>query len=891
MSENNAFDLSPLSSAVSTGQHAVKISQEWVPDDYDEKVDERILGVKYRPDAFQKQAFYFLAASQPVFVSAHTSSGKTLVAEYSIFRAQKNGTRVIYTSPIKALSNQKFYDFKQKFDSVGLITGDVQVNPDAQCLIMTTEILRNLVYKNSDLLRDTEYVVFDEVHYINDADRGVVWEESIIMMPRHISLVMLSATIPNAMEFSEWVGRTRRQCVYVISTNKRAVPLEYAVYCDCEAYALDDARSGKEAPPRSIKEARSNKGSNFPAPLAPYSKKTRAVGRFRISDLGNFIANRRLMPAIFFSFSKKTCEEYGGVLQLLDLTNPMEKRKIAQFIDSAVGTLADEDRFLPQIITMRAQAYRGVAVHHGGLLPFVKECVEILFSQNLIKILVATETFAMGVNMPAKCCVFLSITKMTNGVSRFLSAGEFVQMSGRAGRRGMDRVGTVIIADQRTHPIEAIKKMVNGVPYNLCSQFKLSFSLILMAARSNIEVEELMRSSFREHGVQRNFGADMARVAQLETREAFACGKCTDISLFLGNLAFISKENSGLVKAALQSKDLLILKSNAIVEVVEITAGGIKVKNVNVPVQGNLFCKSAEDAPSCVDTAKYCKYPPTLHSTEHTTEAPFEAVFALLKNGRISFDYGATDIHSVSVIEDLNKACTMLENAACLKCPSFESHYYEAIRTIAVQRELAAIKNKYSRQSLIQIDEYAARIKFLTKYNFLENDAIALKGRVAAEIRTINEVLVTEMIFRNQFREFDSAELIAVFSAMIHEAREEEEFELAEVLKDKAAVLEEVYAMLAAEMDELGVPAMEPLRFGMANAVYDWCQGVSLGIVVARHRVQEGTFVRLVMRLEECCREMLGVSDLIGNESLKEKFEDASMRIKRDIVFQPSLYI
>ncbi|ELA42830.1 uncharacterized protein VICG_00145 [Vittaforma corneae ATCC 50505] len=564
-------------------RHVFGTRQDWEPGDYDAVVDESVLNINFKPDIFQKQAFYFLSKKESVFVSAHTSSGKTLVAEYAIGLSLKSSNRVIYTSPIKALSNQKFFDFKQRFPDVGLITGDVQVNPSASCLIMTTEILRNLVYKNSEILANTEYVVFDEVHYINDAERGVVWEECIIMLPHHISFVMLSATIPNSLEFAEWVGRTKNRCIYVISTNKRAVPLEFAIYCDASVFSIDDPKSKKAE----------NQLSNFQTALPVFNKNIKAANRFRINDLGNFVNNKGLVPAIFFTFSKKACVGYGRSLQLLDLTTPDEKECILKFLENAMGSLRDEDRDLPQIRSMRDQVYRGVAIHHGALLPFVKECVEILFSENLIKILVATETFAMGVNMPAKCCAFLSLTKIDNGVFRYLNAGEFIQMSGRAGRRGMDKVGTVLIADQRVSDISTIKKVINGIPADLNSKFRLSFSLILTAIMTNIEVEELMKSSFKEHGSQRTLKTDMARLAVLESTPDVDCEQCRDYLEYFSNLEIISRELPSVLKNIIKVGDTVVLKNNAVVTINSMSKHEFMFSNSDI----NIDCKNLFSIP------------------------------------------------------------------------------------------------------------------------------------------------------------------------------------------------------------------------------------------------------------------------------------------------------
>lgn len=900
-----ALELSSLGSTLEKQQYAVKINQNWMPADYKERVDESILDIKFAPDIFQRQSFYFLAANKPVFVSAHTSSGKTLVAEYAIARSQANKTRVIYTSPIKALSNQKFYDLKQKFASVGLVTGDVQVNPDAQCLIMTTEILRNMIYKNSDVLQSTEYIIFDEVHYINDPHRGVIWEESIIMLPGHITLVMLSATIPNSLEFSEWVGRTRNQCVCVISTDKRAVPLEFVLYCDSDVFSLEERVS-------------SNRPTNFSGPLPLFSSKIQPKRRFRINDLGRFITNRRLTPAIFFSFSKRACEEYGKALQSLDLTSPAEKSRIGLFIRDAMGALSPEDSFLPQVVMMQDQVSRGIAVHHGGLLPFVKECIELLFAMNLIKILVATETFAMGVNMPARCCVFLSITKIDSGEYRTLSNGEFIQMSGRAGRRGMDKVGTVIIADQRMPPVSTIRQMIWGIPSDLNSRFRLSFSLILLACRSNVEVEELMRNSLKEHSTQKNLAEDMGRLAHLEAIRPLDCQECSGAVDFVNDLRIVATENWMLLKRVLKPGHLVVTKENRLLRVDRIDQSGIKCTHPgDILLPGPLFSRAPEEpsqTPSLrssrffgdnriqFDRSSYLAHSPMLlmppdPNAPESMIIRYEDVFALVSDSLlppgppVTFDYSLTDILSISQIIRVREAFDRMGGAPCLGCPAFDRHYINAVEAVELDRTIQNTRQKYDRNSLALIDEYSARVKFLTDHGFLA-DLITLKGRVAAEIKTVNEVLATELIFANAFEEYSPSELIAVFSCMISEggAPEEKPSEDSKLL-DRLEALTEKYQSMAEELSALCIPRMPPLSFRMVDAVYDWCNGAGLVRIVSEYGLQEGVFVRLVLRLEECCKEMMSVAVLMGDTVLEEKFKEASRSIKRGIIFMPSLYI
>lgn len=861
-------------------KYAFKTKQDWIPNDYQSIVDESVLNINFDPDIFQKQAFYFLSKKESVFVSAHTSSGKTLVAEYAIGLSLKNSTRVIYTSPIKALSNQKFYDFKQKFPDVGLITGDIQVNPTAKCLIMTTEILRNLIYKNSDILNNTEYVVFDEVHYINDQDRGVVWEECIIMLPRHISLVMLSATIPNSFEFSEWVGRVKESCIYVISTNKRAVPLEFAIYCDASVYSIDQQK-------KDIKKI-----SNLPADLPVFNKNIKSINRFRINDLGNFVMNRRLVPSIFFAFSKKTCDEYGKSLQLLDFTTSEEKTLISNFLDIALSNLREEDRNLPQIRSMKDQVYRGIAVHHGALLPFVKECVEILFSENLIKILVATETFAMGVNMPAKSCVFLNITKIDNGSFRYLNTGEFIQMSGRAGRRGMDKVGTVLIADKRTPDLSAIRKVIEGTPTDLDSKFKLSFSLILMATITNVEVEELMRRSFKEHGPQKTFKSDMAKLSMLEPKSSFDCDFCEGFMNFFEQLSILSKEMPAILKINIKPGNVYILKNNSIVKVNTILKSGFSYSIADINIK-KLFSKPiTEDINEKSNNFKCdLKYPIIYkNTTKDDGVASFDDLLFYVKNENISFDFGETDIKYICKISELKSIYENILNHKFIKCPEFDSHYFIAIESKDIKNEINMIKSKYSRENLALMNEFRARVKFLRKNNFID-DTITLKGRVASEINIANDVLVAELLFNNEFINFSPIEAISIFSAMICEDYSLEEYELSPDLQLKADILQSYYDTLTNDLDDLLIPRFAELNFSFSQAVYDWCTGISLGNIVAKHHVQEGSFVRLLLRLDECCREMINISTIIGDENIGDKFSEASKCMRRDIVFLPSLYI
>ena len=475
-------------------------------------------------DNFQKQAVLHLERNECVFVAAHTSAGKTVVAEYAIALAAQHMTRCVYTSPIKALSNQKFRDFREKFEDVGIITGDIQLNPEASCLIMTTEILRSMLYRGADLVRDIEWVIFDEVHYVNDPERGVVWEEVIIMLPQHVKLVFLSATTPNTVEFSDWIGRTKRKPVYVISTLKRPVPLEHYLFTAAggkggkmhkvmtagKAFLLQ----GHAAAAKALATSKSAKSGRGRGGRSGGRGRSRGGGRGRaqkgqLRKLVGMLKEKDLLPTVFFVFSKKLCETCAHELSGLRLNSSGEQGKVRAFAASALSRLQGSDRQLPQVLRTIESAERGIGVHHGGLLPILKEVVEIMFSRGLVKVLFATETFAMGVNMPARAVCFYSTRKHDGREFRDLLPGEYTQMAGRAGRRGIDAVGTVILALWGPDPplSSDLHKMLKGKATKLESQFRLTYTMILNLLRvEDMSVEDMIKRSFSEVATQRLVG-------------------------------------------------------------------------------------------------------------------------------------------------------------------------------------------------------------------------------------------------------------------------------------------------------------------------------------------------------------------------------------------------
>ncbi|WKY08648.1 hypothetical protein Q1695_007852 [Nippostrongylus brasiliensis] len=529
-------------------------------------------------DGFQQAAVVCMERGESVFVAAHTSAGKTVVAEYAVALCEQHKTRAIYTSPIKALSNQKFRDFKMMFTEVGLVTGDIQLFPEAFCLIMTTEILRSMLYNGSEVIRDLEWVVFDEVHYINNAERGHVWEEVLIMLPSHVKIVMLSATVPNCIEFADWVGRIKNRKINVVSTLKRPVPLEHYLYTGQDGKTkkdlfkiVDMGGNWLDVGYRKAVDSKANKGNvatnqgrgaqdrgdagrgrggvqnrggysgntggfnnrptgkndkNVYINLIDFLRTTEQLPTvvlfYTLSGFNNrptgkndknvyinlidFLRTTEQLPTVIFVFSRKRCDDNAQLLNSMDLTTAVEKHHIQTFFAQCIDRLKGSDKNLPQVHLMKELCLRGFAVHHSGILPILKEVVELLFQKGYVKVLFATETFAMGVNMPARTVVFDSIQKHDGMEMRMLNAAEYIQMAGRAGRRGLDTTGTVIVLCKQPKLVEPgqLQMIMMGKAAPLVSQFRVTYSMLLNLLRvEHLKVEDMLQRSFVESAALR----------------------------------------------------------------------------------------------------------------------------------------------------------------------------------------------------------------------------------------------------------------------------------------------------------------------------------------------------------------------------------------------------
>jgi len=489
-------------------------------------------------DTFQQQSVLYLERQESVLVSAHTSAGKTVVAEYAIAMAKRDGQRVVYTSPLKALSNQKYRELKEEFSDVGLMTGDTVINPNASCLVMTTEVLRSMLYKGGEVTREVGWVIYDEIHYMRDKERGVVWEESIVLLPDTVKYVFLSATIPNAREFSEWVCKVHNIPCPIVYTDFRPTPLEHYIYPSggegiflivdrTSAFKEDNflkAISIANEKGAEVAQARTaaRKASEMAGGDGSQAKLAQNTDVFKIIKM---IVDRNYDPVIVFAFNKGECESFANALHKVDLCDENEKDMIDAIYWNAMDALSESDKKLPQVASMPNLLRRGLGVHHSGLLPILKEVIEILFQEGLIKVLFATETMSVGLNMPARTCVFASPRKFDGYGFRWITSGEYTQMSGRAGRRGKDDRGLVVLMVDEKMDAPTAKDMLRGRSDPLDSAFHVSYATLLNLMRvEGAEPEDMIMNSFAQF-------QSMRRVPQLEAKVALLEKKRDEIEI------------------------------------------------------------------------------------------------------------------------------------------------------------------------------------------------------------------------------------------------------------------------------------------------------------------------------------------------------------------------
>lgn len=476
-------------------------------------------------DAFQKQGIESMKSNHSVMVAAPTGSGKTIFAEYAWHLSREAGTKMIYCAPLKAISNQKYQDFKKKFgeDNVGIITGDVVVNENADLLVMTTEILRALVFARDGRLNDVKWFVVDEIHYFNDSSRGTVYEELLILVPDTMRAVFLSATVPNANEFATWFGGLKNHQVDVVFTNKRPVPLSFHVINNNEIKDITEFDKIKTDAPTVIDK-----------------------------KLVQLLKQNKMTPSIFFSCNKIRIEALANRLSKEgDIVTVYESKNIKKNFEDLLRKYK-----IPEEYTFHQKymgyATEGIAVHHAGMPPYVKEIIEMLFCKGLLPILISTETFAVGVNSPVRSVVFESLYKFDGSEHRIFKESEFVQMAGRAGRRGFDTEGSVFVLYDPTVPRNTMSKLIVGKPEALRSSLKMSAGFVLRCMQRNIDVEDVIKGTFDSFSSYKPTDTELAQGRLFETKRVLWGKLLSQVDIWkfvrVGMKCFMDDGKIGVIK-------------------------------------------------------------------------------------------------------------------------------------------------------------------------------------------------------------------------------------------------------------------------------------------------------------------------------------------------------
>jgi len=945
-----------------THEVAVPPGQEYVP--LKPPTGEPAKTYKFTLDPFQSEAIMCISNDQSVLVSAHTSAGKTVTAEYAIAQSLKRKQRVIYTTPIKALSNQKYREFHEEFSDVGLVTGDVTINPSASCLIMTTEILRSMLYRGSEIMREVAWVIFDEIHYMRDKERGVVWEETIILLPDNVHYVFLSATIPNARQFAEWISHLHKQPCHVVYTDYRPTPLQHYMFPaggDGIHLVVDEHSQFKEenfAKAMAVLGGGPEKDDD-PEPKKPKGKKNVGNAQNSCFKVVKMIMERNFAPVIIFSFSKKECEGYALAMAKLDFNTPEEKKLVDEVFNNAMTVLSEEDRALPQVQNVLPLLKRGIGIHHGGLLPILKETTEILFGEGLIKALFATETFAMGLNMPARTVLFTNVQKFDGKDFRWISSGEYIQMSGRAGRRGLDDKGIVIMMVDESMSAAKGRSLVMGSADKLNSAFHLTYNMVLNLLRvEEINPEFMMERSFHQFQNYSNIPKLFEDVRTLETKVGqFSIENEDEVASYykLGELiSGLSKElTSWLVKpqylvpflqpgrlvsvkhgdkdfgwgavinfkkvtpsvdksknpvtaateepAATYVVDVLLhvttetSKSTSTAELMPVPVGGKKGTMVVVPIESNLINR--------ISSIKLF-LPKDLRSPDDR-----KSVLKKIEQVFKRFDNKVPLLDPIDDLKIKDKAFKEIVTKNDLYEKRLRSHPMHKNpdrkrlldsygRKDQAAKELEKAKGEVKRaKSLLQMNDLKCMKRVLRRMGYSTMaDVIEVKGRIACELSSADELLLTEMMFNGMFNEMSPEQCASILSCFVCDEKSNEAPRLTQELSGPLRQMQDMAKRIAQVSKEAKIELDEEEYIGkfkpfMMDVVFEWCKGAKFSQICKMTELFEGSVIRSMRRLEELMRQMVQASKNIGNTELENKFSEAIKLLKRDIVFAASLYL
>jgi ATP-dependent RNA helicase HelY len=852
-------------------------------------------------DPFQRQSCEALESGSSVLVAAPTGAGKTVVGEFAIYLALEAGRKCFYTTPIKALSNQKYQELVARYgtDRVGLLTGDNSINGEAPVVIMTTEVLRNMLYAESSTLDNLGYVVMDEVHYLADRFRGAVWEEVIIHLQQSVTLVALSATVSNAEEFGAWLETVRGHTTIVVD-EYRPVPLWQHVMVGERIHDLFTS-DGKVNPDlvrlrREDQPTRHRRGRPRGGPRTPWR-----------SEIVDELNSRGLLPAIYFLFSRAGCDE--AVEQCIRagirLTTPEEREEIRRVVVGDTLGIPDEDLAALGFTEWADGMERGLASHHAGLLPILKEITERLFQRGLVKVVFATETLALGINMPAKTVVLERLVKWNGETHVDITPGEYTQLTGRAGRRGIDVEGHAVVVWQRDLDPENLAGLASTRTYPLRSSFVPSYNMAvnLVTRMGRARAREVLETSFAQ------FQADQAVVglaAEIRRWEAAQEGYRPQMTCHLGDFVeyagirerLTRLEKEGSRKRALERRDAIedSLRGLSVGDVILIATGkragpavvvGTPRRDDLRPlvVTGDRQVRklSVADTGRPVQVVGRIKVPRGFSTRDMGMRKDLASrAIEAARNADVEHpQHHASDDGSGALREQLRAH-------PCHGCTDRESHARWAERFYAAQRSIDNLNTRIARRTKSVGRRFDRICDLLVALGYLEGtgDSVAAtsQGALLAKIYTEADLLVAEALRRGVLEDLSPEELAAVVSTFLFESRRSDDQDQPSVPRGaiEAAIdqLDTIDTDIREIEREYGIPSGREMDRGLVWAVYRWAQGATLLTILTRNDVTAGDFVRWTRQVID----LLGQITTVADDSLADRSRRAIALLDRGVV-------
>jgi ATP-dependent RNA helicase HelY len=892
-------------------------------------------------DDFQVRACHEIEDGRGVLVAAPTGSGKTIVGELAIHLALETGRKAFYTTPIKALSNQKYHDLVARYgeERVGLLTGDNTVNGEAPVVVMTTEVLRNMLYAGSRTLLGLGFVVMDEVHYLADRERGAVWEEIIIHLPESVALISLSATVSNAEEFGEWLATVRGEVTTIVE-EKRPVPLYQHVMVGRRLYDLFavsdvDAAAGfvQEGAPvnRELERiarddfasSRLMRDRRSPRKGRPGSSKNpRSVGNGRRVwipsrvEVIDRLDREGLLPAIVFIFSRIGCD--AAVTQCLSanvrLTSPEERDQIYEFVEERCRHLPDEDRHVLGYHDFLDGLTRGIAAHHAGMLPTFKEVVEQLFVRGLCKVVFATETLALGINMPARTVVIEKLTKWNGETHADITPGEYTQLTGRAGRRGLDVEGHAIVIWQPGMNPRELAGLASTRTYPLRSSFRPSYNMAvnLVHQYGRERSRELLEQSFAQ------FQADRAVVGlarQLRKSDEALAGYAEAATCERGDFmeyARMRREISDLEKAASRQRrsdrrqeateSLRRLKHGDVIMVPAGKFAGYAVV-VDPGHAGNEeprpFVVTAErqarrlapvDFPTPVEPLTRLRVPKGFNARNAQQRRDLASALRSRTHDLTPPPRRSRADGSTRGSPEVDALRRRLKEHPCHDCPDREDHARWAERWFKLERDAATLRRRIEQRTNTVARQFDRVCEVLTALEYLDGDTVTPRGSPLRRLYSDMDLLAAESLRLGLWDGLDPSELASVLSILVFEARRPDDASSPRLPGDPVREVIGRMVRLWGELESLErdhrLDFLRQPDIGFAWAAYRWAEGDDLDDVLTVTDLAAGDFVRWMKQLLDLTGQ---VADAAGSSELRETARAAVRRLKRGVVAYSSL--